>query len=138
MRAVTLESLIEPLGLVDFLDMDIQGVEAEVLESDPLGLARKVRMVHVATHSGENERRLRELFGRLDWQRLNDYECGSTAETPWGTIHFQDGVQTWGRPPTRRRRALTRTHGLNSAWVQSLLDILFNDHVLSEHQDVFA
>lgn len=95
MRAVTLESLLEPLDLVDILDMDIQGVEAEVLESDPLGLARKVRMVHVATHSGENERRLRELFRRLDWELLNDYECGSTAETPWGTIDFQDGVQTW-------------------------------------------
>jgi FkbM family methyltransferase len=94
-RAVTLESLLEPLDLVDILDMDIQGVEAEVLESDPLGLARKVRMVHVATHSGENERRLRELFRRLDWELLNDYECGSTAETPWGTIDFQDGVQTW-------------------------------------------
>ena len=34
-RAVTLESLIEPLDLVDLLDMDIQGVEAEVLESRP-------------------------------------------------------------------------------------------------------
>ena len=97
-RTVTLPSILDDLERVDLVDLDVQGVEAEVLESAENQLAQKVKRVHIGTHSAENERRLRELFARLGWDRLNDYGCGSRVDTAWGTIDFQDGVQTWVNP----------------------------------------
>jgi FkbM family methyltransferase len=97
-RAVTLPSILQDLRRVDLIDIDVQGVEADVLESAEDGLSKKVKRVHVGTHDADNERRLRTLFGRLGWDNLNDYACGSEADTPWGRITFQDGVQTWVNP----------------------------------------
>lgn len=97
-RSLTLTSLLRELQVVDLIDLDVQGVEAEVLESAAAGLDAQVRRVHVGTHSRENESRIRDLFGRLGWENRNDYESGSEAETPWGRISFQDGVQTWINP----------------------------------------
>ena len=100
-RAVTLSSILADVQNVDLIDLDVQGVEADVLESAEDALSAKVKRVHVGTHSAENERRLRTLFGRLGWEKLNDYECGTEADTPWGRITFQDGVQTWRNPSLR-------------------------------------
>jgi FkbM family methyltransferase len=97
-RAVTLASILRPLDRVDLIDLDVQGVEAEVLEAAEDAIARKVLRVHVGTHSEDNETRLRTLFGRLGWTNLNDYAAGAQIETPWGPISFQDGVQTWRNP----------------------------------------
>ena len=97
-RAVTLPSILDGLQPVDLIDLDVQGVEADVLESAGDALSRKVKRIHIGTHSAENEERLRALFGRLGWEKLNDYECGTEADTAWGVISFQDGVQTWQNP----------------------------------------
>ena len=97
-RAVTLQSILQDLERVDLIDLDVQGVEADVLESAKDMLTGKVKRLHVGTHSAENEQRLRRLFGSLGWENLNDYPCGAEAETPWGSIIFQDGVQTWRTP----------------------------------------
>jgi FkbM family methyltransferase len=94
-RALTLQSILERVDSVDLIDLDVQGVEAEVLESAKDLVSAKVKRVHVGTHSAENEQRLRSLFGSLGWESLNDYPCATEAETPWGPIRFQDGVQTW-------------------------------------------
>ena len=53
-RAVTLASILRPLDRVDLIDLDVQGVEAEVLEAAEDALARKVLRVHVGTHSEDN------------------------------------------------------------------------------------
>jgi hypothetical protein len=94
---VSLTSILDQLESVDLIDLDVQGVEADVLESAAQALG-KVQRVHIGTHSAENEQRLRALFDRLGWDSLNDYPCGAEAETPWGSIAFQDGVQTWVNP----------------------------------------
>lgn len=97
-RAVTLSAILGELEYVDLADLDIQGAEADVLESAAELLSAKVKRLHVGTHSEENEQRLRALFGRLGWEKVNDYASGTEAETPWGAIEFQDGVQTWTNP----------------------------------------
>jgi len=97
-RAVVLRDLLKRYRTVDLIDLDVQGVEADVLESAARELATKVKRVHVGTHSADVEERLRVLFGRLGWLKRNDYPCLHEADTPYGRIAFQDGVQTWLNP----------------------------------------
>jgi FkbM family methyltransferase len=97
-QAVSLSSLLAEEEFVDFVDMDIQGAEADVLEPARKALDRAVRRIYVGTHSPENENRIRTLFRSLGWESVHDYASGSESQTPWGTISFQDGVQTWLNP----------------------------------------
>jgi FkbM family methyltransferase len=96
--AVTLSDLLERLERVDLIHCDIQGAEADVFEEAATSVAAKVQRVHVGTHGPEVEERLRRLFSSLGWENVNDYLCGMSAETPWGRIDFEDGVQTWVNP----------------------------------------
>lgn len=98
LEAVSLPSILHGVGRVDLIDLDVQGVEAEVLESAEAMLSAQVKRVHIGTHGSQIEQQLRELFGRLGWTNVNDYASGAVAETPWGRVTFQDGVQTWLNP----------------------------------------
>ena len=102
-RAVSLETILRPLELVDLIDADIQGAEADVFEAAVDQLALKVRRVHIGTHGGEFEERLRAHFGQLGWERRFDYPSGSDVKTPWGSVRFEDGVQSWVNPALRPR-----------------------------------
>jgi len=93
-----LNTLLQPLSTVDLLDIDVQGVELEILEVAAAEVDRKVKRVHIGTHSRAIEEGLRSLFARLGWQCLTSFECSSSAKTEWGTISFQDGVQSWLNP----------------------------------------
>jgi FkbM family methyltransferase len=97
-KAVSLNTLLRPLDQVDLIDLDVQGAELIVLKAAPEQLNRKVRRVHIGTHGPEIEQGLRTLFRDLGWKNLNDYPCNSESSTPWGTIKFQDGVQSWINP----------------------------------------
>jgi hypothetical protein len=83
---------------VDLIDIDVQGAELQVLEVGAESLDEKVKKVHIGTHGPEIEAGLRSLFGRLGWRCARSFACGSTANTEWGAIAFQDGVQTWVNP----------------------------------------
>jgi hypothetical protein len=83
---------------VDLIHCDIQGAEADVFEHAEPDLDAKVRRVHVGTHGSDVESRLRRLFESAGWEKINDYAAGTVAETPWGRMTFQDGVQTWANP----------------------------------------
>jgi FkbM family methyltransferase len=93
--AVTLSDLLESLDRVDLIHCDIQGAEAEVFEEAAIAVDTKVQRVHIGTHGEDVEADLRRTFSRLGWKNINDYACSSFAETPWGRMSFQDGVQTW-------------------------------------------
>jgi FkbM family methyltransferase len=94
-RSLSLATIIAGHERIDLTDLDIQGTEADVLESSQSELAARVRRVHIATHSAENEARVRALFGTLGWLKINDYASGHEYDTPYGRIAFNDGVQTW-------------------------------------------
>jgi len=102
-RSISLRTLLGPLDRVDLIDLDVQGAEADVLESAAEELDGKVKRVHIGTHGTEIEARLRRLFQGLGWQQLNDYPSGSQSDTPWGVISFQDGVQSWTNPRLNHR-----------------------------------
>ena len=95
---MSLSTLLAPLDYVDLVDADVQGAEADVFEAAIEQLAAKVRRVHVGTHGRDNERRLRELFAAHGWECRFDYPGDSRCETEWGTVEFEDGVQSWINP----------------------------------------
>jgi len=97
-QAITLTSILDDLERVDFVDADIQGAEADVMEQAADDLDRKVKRVHIGTHSTEGEERLRALFGSLAWECVWDFPCLTASETPWGRVSFEDGIQTWLNP----------------------------------------
>lgn len=94
-KAVNLSELLGTLDRVDLIDLDVQGAELIVLKAAAEQLDRKVKRVHIGTHSTEIEAGLRRLFDDLGWKSVHDYPLGSESVTPWGTIKFQDGVQSW-------------------------------------------
>ena len=55
MPAITLGSLLAEDEIVDLVDADIQGSEADVFESTGERLNEVVRRVHIGTHSDDNE-----------------------------------------------------------------------------------
>jgi FkbM family methyltransferase len=97
-KAITLNQVLDALDHVDLIDLDIQGAELVVLRSAIGELDKKVKRVHIGTHSHDIEYGLRELFRQHNWYKANDYCLGSREITPWGEIEFGDGVQTWINP----------------------------------------
>lgn len=95
---VTLASLLAPLTIVDLIDADIQGAEADVFCSSLPILTKKVRRVHLGTHSENGKSRLRQAFCKYGWQCLHDFQSGQTHATSYGEIAFVDGVQSWLNP----------------------------------------
>lgn len=93
-RAISLSIILRRLDLVDLIDLDVQGEEFKVLDAarDMLG---KVKRVHIGTHGHDIEENLRRLFLDLGWICEYDYPFNSQADTPFGRITFQDGVQDW-------------------------------------------
>lgn len=83
---------------VDLIDMDVQGAEWKVVSSSIDALDRRVARLHIATHYHDVEANLRELLKQRGWECRADYPCASVSDTPWGTVSFQDGVQSWMNP----------------------------------------
>jgi FkbM family methyltransferase len=90
--------LVRVEGIVDLIDMDIQGAEAKVVSSSLDVLGMSVRALHIATHSRENEDTLRSLLQARGWELTQDYACLGLRPTPFGMVAFCDGVQSWKNP----------------------------------------
>ena len=95
---VTLGDLLRDLDRVDLIDMDIEGQELPSIRSTIEELNVKVKRLHIGTHGKEIESGLRELLSAHGWRSLADYTLFSTSETPWGTLSFENGVQSWVNP----------------------------------------
>jgi len=94
-KAVGLNTLLRQLDKVDLIDLDVEGSELRVLKPAAGQLNEKVRRLHVGTHNRKIESGLRTLFRRNGWKNQFDYPINSNSHTPWGTIRFQNGVQSW-------------------------------------------
>jgi FkbM family methyltransferase len=97
-RTVSLATVLESRHNLDLLDMDIQGAEADVIESSLPLLRQKVRRLHIGTHSPEVEARIRVAMRSIDFRPVWDFPPARTVETPIGRLAFEDGVQVWVRP----------------------------------------
>ncbi|MBP7074084.1 MAG: FkbM family methyltransferase [Rhabdochlamydiaceae bacterium] len=97
-KTITLNSLLEKYEHVDLIDMDIQGFELAVLEASIDLLNKKVKRLHIGTHSKEIDEGLKNLFQKHGWQNVHLFPCLATSTTPYGVIEFNDGIQSWANP----------------------------------------
>jgi FkbM family methyltransferase len=95
--SVCLGTVLDGFDRVDLIDMDIQGAEADVIESSLSLIRRSARYLHIGTHSQEVEERIRAAMRSIDFRLVWDFPCAQTVETPIGRVEFQDGVQAWVR-----------------------------------------
>lgn len=98
-RSVVLEDIIGQIPIVDLLDLDIQGMEAEVISSSIDLITERVKRIHIGTHSSEIEDAIRQLMAAKGWRPHFDFPCGTHGyPTAMGAIDFGDGVQDWLNP----------------------------------------
>lgn len=105
-KSVTLGELLNMLSPLDYLHMDIQGAELDVLAYQAERLDRDVNIVNIGTHSAIIEAGLRKFFNRLGWECLYDIALGSKRTVRVGDmvipeVTFGDGVQVWRNPSLR-------------------------------------
>jgi FkbM family methyltransferase len=100
-RAVSLATAFEGIGTVDFLHVDIQGGEAELIPGSLPFLNSRVRCMFVGTHSRKIEGDLIELLRCEGWALEREKPCRfnprSAAPTLVGLTHL-DGGQFWRNP----------------------------------------
>lgn len=97
-KSVSLASLLAPFDHVDYIHMDIQGEEYNVLEACIDEVKKKVASLNIGTHSDEIQVKLRDLMAGRGFVSEFDFGRRSEAKTAWGTIQFRDGCQVWLNP----------------------------------------
>jgi len=97
-KCITLPSLVQEEDVIDFVDMDVQGSELEIIQSTKKEIASQIKKIHIGTHSHEIEEGLRKFFHELGWISTYDYGCQGKHMTEYGEIDFVDGVQGWINP----------------------------------------
>ena len=75
--SITLASLLENETHVDLIDMDIQGVELDVVSSAQEQLNTKVKQIFIGTHGIDQECGLRNIFTKNEWFNVYDYPSNS-------------------------------------------------------------
>jgi len=83
---------------IDFLDMDIQGAELDVLPPIMAALSRHVKLAHVATHSTIIDAKVAYLFHLFGWRPRFIFPSGQVNLTHYGHFRFIDGIQSWENP----------------------------------------
>jgi len=91
--AIRLDSLLTET--IDFIDMDIQGAEADVIYSSIDAMDKFVKLIHVGCHSLPIDSRLAHIFHLHGWRPRRIFSSGLVNETPYGKFQFIDGIQSW-------------------------------------------
>ena len=99
---VRLSTLCEDAGLIDFLHIDVQGSELDIIRNEAEWLGKNVRAMMIATHSRVIEGGVMNLLGGLGWVlkrekpcrfRMDDNPCEN-----WEGVTQADGSQHWINP----------------------------------------
>jgi FkbM family methyltransferase len=96
--AISLNTLLSGHDVVDLMLLDVQGAEHEVLVPAIDILRKKVKVVHIGTHSNDIERGLTALFRSRAWLKAFAFPGQTTVKTEFGEVAFGDGIQTWVNP----------------------------------------
>lgn len=96
--AFGLGGLLAKEPVVDFVHLDIQGAELDVIERSLDALGSTVRYLFVGTHSRQIEGNLFALLGRNGWELLNEKPCRFVLDPAVPTLEgmtTRDGAQFW-------------------------------------------
>ena len=96
--AITLQDILSPFDVVDYLESDIQQSEILVFPPFMTLVKRKVRRVHIGTHGREVHNTLFHLFERDGWEIVFNYEPNSKFASKLGEFSTNDGVLTVVNP----------------------------------------
>lgn len=99
--SLDLNTILQPLGFVDYLDVDIQFAEREVIPASVWQLNDKVRRLHIGTHSQEIHEELEELLLGHGWQPVFSFLPDHRYTTPYGEFSTSDGILTFVNPRQR-------------------------------------
>jgi FkbM family methyltransferase len=97
-RQLMIEDAAAGEPLIDIIDMDIQGAEAAVMAQAIDFCSERVRLIHIGTHSHPLEDHVRDIFRKAGWLLRFDFPNFSNTPTEYGTLVFNDGVQSWANP----------------------------------------
>src|SRR5262249_11742904 len=92
--AVTLEQLLGPFDVVDYVESDIQQSEAIIFPPWMELLRRKVRRILIFTHGGGVHESLRNLFYRNGWIIELCYQPEADHDSVLGRFRTNDGILT--------------------------------------------
>jgi len=99
---VRLSTLCEGAGLIDFLHIDVQGSELDLLHNDAEWLGHNVRAMMVATHSRVIEGGIMGLLGEQGWVLKREKPCrfqmDDNPRENWEGLTQADGSQHWINP----------------------------------------
>ena len=99
---VRLNTLCEGTGLIDFLHIDVQGSELDIICNEAEWLGDNVRAMMIATHSRVIEGGVMDLLGGLGWVLKREKPCRfALDENPrecWEGVTQADGSQHWINP----------------------------------------
>ncbi|MTI44788.1 FkbM family methyltransferase [Roseibium hamelinense] len=84
--AHSLEAIFEGLDTIDFLHVDIQGAEYEVLSRNKDLLEQKVRSIFIGTHSRKIDAQMLELFFEWGWDVPRLVPCVVTYDRTKPTL----------------------------------------------------
>jgi len=104
--AMTLQQLFAESETCDFLHIDVQGVEFELLASSSKWWSENVKAILVATHSRELEGKIIRLFSDEGWLLRREKPCRFTNERLQGgsvSATYCDGAQYWVHPSVANR-----------------------------------
>lgn len=90
-QVLTLAELIPP-GTIDYLCMDIQGMEADILESAK-DVLHRCRFIHVATHGKAIAERCREAMKDMPFKHVTS----APQDVVYAGARFIDGMEQWIR-----------------------------------------
>ena len=97
-----LSTLCEGAGPIDFLHIDVQGSELDLIANAAGWLGENVYEIMVATHSRVIEGGVMDLLGRSGWVLRREKPCrfqlGEGPRSSWEGLTQSDGAQHWINP----------------------------------------
>lgn len=85
-------------GPVDFMTVDVQGEEFNLVSGAIAYLNANVKVMHIGTHTPHIESMLKSLLVEHAWKLKYEFPRETYHATPSGGVLFDDGIQCWTNP----------------------------------------
>jgi FkbM family methyltransferase len=91
-KTISLNCILQKYDYVDLIDMDIQSSELDVCINSISEIEKKVKRLHIATHSTIIHTKLVDLLSKRSWKINYSYPPFSKSQSMFGEVYLNDGV----------------------------------------------